>query len=420
MLDYVEPDGRREVLMSAVLQSPVAEQRIAAASAITEDLASRAAQHDRDGSFPFESFRRLHEAGLLNLTIPTEYGGDGLGLGTVRRVVEQVARGDASVALVLAMHYLMHATAARDRRWPEAVHRLVCESSLRDVAPINALRVEPELGTPHRGGMPATTATRSSDGWRLSGHKIYATGSPILAWMLVFARTDDPEPLVGNFVVPADVPGIQIVETWDHLGMRATGSHDAIFEQVQIPAAYAVDLRRPSEWAERSPLASAWNCVLVSAVYHGAALAARDWLVRYLHQRVPSNLGASLATLPRFQLIVGQIQALLHTSDRLLAAVADDADALSTAGTFASSAAGAPSPAPDLNQSAQIAKLTVTGNAIRAVELGLELTGNPGLSRRNPLERHYRDVLGSRVHSPQDDSILAVAGKAALAAAAPS
>ncbi len=59
-------------------------------------------------------------------------------------------------------------------------------------------------------------------------------------------------------------------------------------------------------------------------------------------------------------------------------------------------------------------KYVVTGNAIRAVEIGLELTGNPGLSRNNPLERHYRDVLCSRIHSPQNDTILIAAGRAGL------
>jgi len=48
------------------------------------------------------------------------------------------------------------------------------------------------------------------------------------------------------------------------------------------------------------------------------------------------------------------------------------------------------------------------------VQIGLELTGNPGLSRHNPLERHYRDVLCSRIHSPQDDTILTGAGRAGL------
>ncbi|HBO80942.1 MAG TPA: acyl-CoA dehydrogenase, partial [Cupriavidus sp.] len=56
-----------------------------------------------------------------------------------------------------------------------------------------------------------------------------------------------------------------------------------------------------------------------------------------------------------------------------------------------------------------------TGNAIRAVELALQLSGNQGLSRNNPLERHYRDVLCSRIHTPQNDSILTAAGRTALA-----
>ena len=60
-------------------------------------------------------------------------------------------------------------------------------------------------------------------------------------------------------------------------------------------------------------------------------------------------------------------------------------------------------------------KYTVTGNAIRAVELALQLSGNHGLSRNNPLERHYRDVLCSRIHTPQNDAILTAAGRAALA-----
>ncbi|MNH41461.1 hypothetical protein D3C79_1029660 [compost metagenome] len=49
------------------------------------------------------------------------------------------------------------------------------------------------------------------------------------------------------------------------------------------------------------------------------------------------------------------------------------------------------------------------------MELAIEAAGNPGLSRRNPLERHYRDVLCSRIHTPQDDVVLGQVGRAALA-----
>ena len=59
-------------------------------------------------------------------------------------------------------------------------------------------------------------------------------------------------------------------------------------------------------------------------------------------------------------------------------------------------------------------KYLATSNAIRAVEIGLALIGNPGLSKKNPLERHYRDVLCSRIHTPQNDVICLSLGKSAL------
>ncbi|HMD03763.1 MAG TPA: acyl-CoA dehydrogenase family protein [Candidatus Binatus sp.] len=63
-----------------------------------------------------------------------------------------------------------------------------------------------------------------------------------------------------------------------------------------------------------------------------------------------------------------------------------------------------------------LVKMTVTTNAIAAVERAVELVGNPGLSRANKIERHLRDVLCSRIHTPQNDSILLAAGRAAFKA----
>lgn len=369
---------------------------------LAADFAARAGDHDRDGSFPFENFERLRDAGLLSLTVPVEYGGRGAGLEAVCRVVEVVAMGDASTALVLGMHYLKHAAMARERSWPEVVHRRLCRESVEGIALINTLQVEPDLGTPSRGGRPATTAERVGDGWRISGHKIYSTGAPILRWLLVGASTADDEPRVGTFLVRADTPGVRIVETWDHLGMRATGSHDVVFQGAVIPAEHALGLRPATARAAPSPLGPPWSNLVLSALYHGVARAARNWLVGYLNERVPTNLGAPLASLPRFQAAVGEIEALLYTNDRLIYGAACDVEA---------------SPPPeDTAGASALVKHTATANAIRSVEIGIGLIGNPGLSRQNPIERHYRDVLCSRVHFPQDDVILGQAGRSALEA----
>jgi alkylation response protein AidB-like acyl-CoA dehydrogenase len=367
-----------------------------AAATLAEEFALTAAAHDASGAFPFRNFQRLSETGLLALAVPRSLGGLDGRLSDVVAVLREIGRGEPSTALVLAMHYIHHASMRG--RWPEAIVDRLGREAAAGGGLINALRVEPELGTPSRGGLPATIARRSADGWRLTGHKIYSTGVPILSWYAVWARTDAPEPAVGTFLVAAGAPGIRIVETWNHLGLRASGSHDVIFEDVAVPFDHAVELQAPDAWKHTDPGLLAWHALAVSAIYDGIAGAAQAWLLDFLKRRIPSNLGAPLASLPRFQEAVGEIEALLAVNRRLLTNAAADVDRGS----------------PPSQVESGLLKSVVTGNAISAVEIAVKLTGNPGISRANPLERHYRDVLCGRVHTPQDDSARVAAGRAAL------
>ncbi len=371
---------------------------IARAETLAKDFAARATEHDRTASFPFENFRELSEAGLLSLTVPAVHGGAGAGARYTARVIGIVGKADPSTALVLAMHYINHLVMARSPTWPARLSRKLARETVEGIALVNALRVEPELGSPSRGGLPATIARRTETGWRLSGHKIYSTGSPILKWYLVWARTDEAEPRVGQFLVPAGLPGTRIVETWDHHGLRASGSHDVIFEDVVIPLDAEIDVRKPSEWRAPDIAQATVHTVFVAAIYDGIARAARDWLVTFLKQRVPASLGAPLATLPRAQEILGAIEARLAVNARLIDTFARDFDDGIELSTGESNAV----------------KLTVTNNAVAVVEDALSLSGNHGLSRTNPLERHYRDVLCGRVHTPQDDATRIGLGRAAL------
>jgi alkylation response protein AidB-like acyl-CoA dehydrogenase len=371
---------------------------IARAETLAKDFAARATVHDRTASFPFENFRELSEAGLLSLTVPAVHGGAGAGARYTARVIGIVGKADPSTALVLAMHSINHLVMARSPTWPARLSRKLARETVEGIALVNALRVEPELGSPSRGGLPATIARRTETGWRLSGHKIYSTGSPILKWYLVWARTDEAEPRVGQFLVPAGLPGTRIVETWDHHGLRASGSHDVIFEDVVIPLDAEIDVRKPSEWRAPDIAQATVHTVFVAAIYDGIARAARDWLVTFLKQRVPASLGAPLATLPRAQEILGAIEARLAVNARLIDTFARDFDDGLELSTGESNAV----------------KLTVTNNAVAVVEDALSLSGNHGLSRTNPLERHYRDVLCGRVHTPQDDATRIGLGRAAL------
>jgi alkylation response protein AidB-like acyl-CoA dehydrogenase len=362
--------------------------------ALSRAFAADAAQVDRDAVFPAANIGRLRDAGLLALTVPQRYGGLGGGLRDTTRVLGIVAEGCASTSLILAMQLLKQAALNRGDIWPEAVRARIAAEAVEDGALINALRVEPELGSPTRGGMPSTVLRRTADGWTLSGHKTFSTGAPGLRWMDVWAAYQDK---VGHVLVRGDAPGIRIVETWDHIGMRATCSHDVLFTDVPVEPDH-IAVKSPADWLNADPAQMAWNAAGIGAIYTGIARAARNWVIDFLHHRVPSGLGAPLATLPRAQEKVGEIEMLLSANSRLIASIADETDY------------GSPT---SPNESALI-KAMVIENAIRAVELAASLAGNHAHAKANAIERHIRDVRSGRVQAPQADAAFVAAGRGVL------
>lgn len=349
------PEGNR-MSSSSLHRLPTPAARL---DDVLAELAARfatiAAAHDADGTFPHDNFAQLHGYGLIAQVVPAAHGGAGAGLAQARRIIAAVAGGDAATALVLTMTYLQHRAIGR-------------------------------------------------------ADSLYTTGIPALRWLAVWARTHEPEPRVGIFLVPrpdAGTPGIRVIESWDHLGLRASGSHETVFEDVWIPLENAVDIRPPAAWApaggsqadiDANADQQAWMVTLLGSLYDAVARAGFDWVGQFVRERAPGSLGKPLATLPRVQESIGEIAALLRVNQVLL----DDIAARCDAG------------APPLPADSGLLKYTVTSNAIRAVELALQLSGNHGLSRHNPLQRHYRDVLCSRIHTPQNDAILTAAGRAAL------
>jgi alkylation response protein AidB-like acyl-CoA dehydrogenase len=314
------------------------------------------------------------------------------------------------------MHLLqLRALGLPDGGWPEALRDEVVAEVLAGPALLNALRVEPDLGTPARGGVPATRAVAATDDagrptWVLSGHKVFSTGSLGLRWMAVWASADGPAPadggaaapLAGFFLVRGDAPGVEVRETWDHLGLRASAGHDVLLHDVAVPAHHAVGL---APVGADSPLRrgtfSAWSTALLTAVYVGVGRAAREALHAYLHDRVPSNLGAPLATVPRLQAETGEVEAALLTAESLVAGLARDVDAGGPAADDAAARSG-------------LVKTVATRAVVDLTRRAVQAVGNAGLTRHGSLERHHRDALCGPVHTPQDDAVLLGAGRAAL------
>ncbi|MGW0871123.1 acyl-CoA dehydrogenase family protein [Streptomyces sp. NPDC002740] len=369
---------------------------------VSASLAATAAEHDRTGAFPHEPIRLVHEAGLLTAGVDPRYGGPGATFTEVTRILLALGRGDPSTALISGMTIVPHLLQTRSP-WPEELYARVLAESAERPTLLNHARAEPEMGSSTRGPLPATTARRTARGWSIQGRKRYVTGAEGLSYFLVWAATDEPSPRVGNFIVPADTPGIRTVPTWHQLGMRATGSHEVAFTDVEIPAEYVHELAAPGAAPAPGTLPGSILLLLSSAIYLGVARAAQSFVHTYAHRRTPAALGRPLATTGRFERAAGEIETLLTSAEQLIFSVAERVDR------------GDPVRGVD----ALASKVVVVRHVTAAVQAGLHLLGNPGLAQENPLERHFRDIQSVGVHAPNEDAILPIVGATALAAEAP-
>ncbi|MGI3786674.1 MAG: acyl-CoA dehydrogenase family protein, partial [Janthinobacterium lividum] len=375
---------------------PVADLSDDNLAQVRDALAETAEEYDRSAELPWKALHVLHDAGFLRLGIGPAYGGTLLTAVDSVRVFGALGAGDPSAALVAAMTVFQHAHQSAAPWWPDELYREVVADSLDRPVLLNAVRAEPEWGAPARGGLPATTVRRTADGWVLDGHKGFATGSEGLAYHLVWAATDEADPLLAHAIVPAGSPGIRIEKTWDHLGMRATSTHDVIYDGVEIGAENFRGTRHSQ--LPREPPAGSPTGLAVAALYVGIGRAAQRFFVRFAHERVPTSLGRPIASTERIQTVAGEIEAQLVGAEELLLGLATRFDTKD----------------PDAGRRAGVAKLLSTRAAIAAVQTALAAIGNPGLTRHHPLERHFRDVQGARPHPPQDDAALLLAGRRSL------
>lgn len=378
------------------MSTEVNKNAIELARSLAADIATRADQADRDGRLPPEDVAVLRQSGYLGLAVPTGFGGRGESLLTCVAAQLELAKGSASTALVAAMQHQVAGHQRETRTWnADAYDQIMRELAAGGL--INHLGSEPRMGSPSRGGLPETTATPSeAGGWLVNGHKTWATGGRHLTHLLVRVDLGGEGGVILVRQGPEGVPGLEWVETWgDTLSLRATDSHDAVFHNVVVPPGSLI------ETGDGKAVANVWFPMMLSAVYLGAAVAARDALIRYALERVPTALGKPIATLPKIQRQIGEIDVALMAARALLFEVAaawterdDDRSALM--GRIAA------------------AKLAVSTAANEATEKALQAAGGAGITRDLPLERHFRDVRAAGMQPPSGDTAYEMVGRAAL------
>lgn len=372
---------------------------IALADALSGPIAARAEMVDRDGVFPFESFREMHEAGYLGLTIPRERGGLGAPPLEFALAHERIARACGSTALAANMHLSLIGRINETGMWSEDVLARVNRDIVENGALINSVNSEPDMGSPSRGGMPTTTAERTAGGWVINGRKRWASLAPALTYMLTLATVidGDESPRRGNFLVPACSPGVQVEQTWDNLGMRGTASDDVVFTNVEVPC----DALVPVDGSTVPGDGLGWSAFGGAAVFLGIGQAARDAAVQFARERRPNGMAGPIAELQTIQHRIAAIELDLLQARTLLYATAEwwtERPQERAANMWRLAAA----------------KYTVTNAVIRATDEALRVAGSAGLAAASPLQRYFRDARTAIGQPPIEDVALTTIGKAAL------
>lgn len=365
------------------------------AAELAADFARRAAEHDRDNTFVTENYDRLKDSGYTRLAIPEELGGLGASMRQVCYAQAELAKGCGSTALGITMHHYL--VLAQGWRYRNSVAG--AEAVLRRVAAENLVLM---TSGGSDGVWPSAVATRDNGGYRINGRKIFCSQSPVGNVIATMARFDDPDegPVTLLMSVPMASDGIEIVETWDTLGMRATASHDLVMSDVYV-AEGQVMARRP--WGKNDPAlrnSLVHFAPLAGAVYWGIGAGARDEAVRAVLARPARGTTAPVDDL-LIQRRVGQMETLLRTGWWALIASVEELGSDYK-------------PTPESVNTVMIGKAEAAAKAVQVVDIAMETVGGAAFYKSSPVERAYRDVRAGTIHPFNPEKTQLHAGRLAL------
>ena len=350
-----------------------------------ERFAPRAAQYDRDATFPFENYADMREAGLLRLCVPEKYGGLGADLLTYCIVAAEIGRHCGATALTYNMHICstlwsgmladdldMSAEQRREHEGYRELHfsRIVKEGKVY-AQPFS------EGSAAAAGKAPfGTLAAKVDGGWVINGKKIFASLSGAADYYGVLCTEDKPDRTLRDtlyIAVPAEAAGFSIVGDWDPLGMRGTVSRTLMMKDVFVPDGGQLMPRGIYFQA-----ASRWPHMFatLSPTYMGIAQSAYDFTIQYLRGEAPGTPPVKRRMYPTKQIAVAEMRIKLEQTRALFLRALSEAKV---------------DPSKDERLRCYAAHYTTMENANDICRLAIRTCGGQSMLRSLPLERLYRD-----------------------------
>ncbi|HEX8611386.1 MAG TPA: acyl-CoA dehydrogenase family protein [Telluria sp.] len=364
-----------------------ASDPLGVATALAERLAATAVQRDRDGGHAAEEREWIRESGLLTLSIPTEFGGQGAPWLVVYQAIRILARADSALAHVFGFHHLQLAGIRLYGSAQQQRHLLTAtvEQGLFWGNALNPLDQR-------------TTALRGTDGFILNGVKSFSSGSVGSDWLTISAwDATAGEALIG--VVPTAQPGVRVQADWDAFGQKQTDSGNVHFDQVPLPAQYVLQAPGQAPTAQatlRSQVAQLIMANLYLGIASGAFDAARDYTREQSRPWFASGVEAASDD-PFIQHRYGQLWLLLRPAQVLADHAAHELERAFNKGALLSA-----------RERGEVAVAVAEAKALShraGIEISsqmFELTGARATSAKFGYDRFWRNVRVHTLHDPID------------------
>jgi len=339
-----------------------------------ERIAPRSAEIDEKAEYPWDVRRLLGEQDVLGLPFPSEYGGTGTGTLMLNMAVEEIAKVDASCALILMVQEL-GTLPLQLYGSDELKERFLPRCASGEFSPAFALS-EPEAGSDPAG--MKTSAVLDGDEWVINGTKNWISNLGIADFYVVFAVTDREQRRMTAFVVEADRPGFSVGKLEHKLGIRASPTGQPIFEDVRVPAENVIGevgkgLSVALGTLERTRLGAAAQAV-------GIAQGATDYAVAYARER--RQFGRPINEFQGIQFKLADMETHTAAARELLYKACAMADQHH----------------PQRGKYSSMAKVFCSDTAMSVTVDAVQVLGGYGYVKEYPVERMMRDAKITQIY----------------------
>jgi SfnB family sulfur acquisition oxidoreductase len=352
---------------------------------LSAQIATGAAERDRDRVLPFEQVAALAASGLLAITVPSAFGGADLPASVLAEVIRCLSQGDPNVGQIPHSHFVF-ARQLRLNGTPAQQERLFAEVAAGSLF----ANAQSERGTRHIRDL-RTTLTPDAGHWRLDGTKFYCTGTIFADRIPVLAHLGEDGPLHLAWV-RRDAPGVEVIDDWQAVGQRTTASGTVRLTGVVVTdddiTDFAATFEGPTTYG-------AFAQLLHAAIDAGIARAALLDAAQFVTTKSRPYPDAGVSRAAEDPLVVrafGEMELQVRAAEALLAEagrVVDRADGALT------------------EESAGDASLAVAAgggaNAAAALDMSsrlFEVAGTRSALADEALDRHWRNARTHTLHDP--------------------